>query len=86
MSTFFFRPKHMPCTECGASVASDDRDEHDCDPERVLDYRMFQLRHETEAFDVELDAYLDSPRGRFALWYASRNRGADDASAPGDQL
>jgi hypothetical protein len=82
----FFDSKHMPCSECGASVARSDRDRHTCDPERLLDFRMFQLRGEVAAFRDELGAYLDSPAGRFAQWYAQRNRrgpskdAADDAA------
>ena len=49
-------------------------DEHFCDPERLLDYVMFQLRAEVDAMDGKLAAYLDSPRGRFDVWCAERDR------------
>jgi hypothetical protein len=64
----------MPCTECGASVAVAARDGHVCDAERLLDYRMFQLRDELLSFDDQLQGYLDSPHGRFAAWLAERER------------
>jgi hypothetical protein len=67
-------PQHMPCDDCGASVARADRDEHTCDVERRLDYELFQLRAEVGAFDDEFGVYLDSPVGRFATWYAARTR------------
>jgi hypothetical protein len=74
MSAFFAHSSHMPCTECGASVAVAVRNGHVCDPERLLDYRMFQLRGEVVGFEDELRGYLDSPHGRFAQWLAERER------------
>jgi len=68
------QPAYMPCSECGASVAREERDLHVCDEQRRLDYRMFQLREEIAAFGADLDAYLDSPQGRFELFYAARRR------------
>ena len=70
----FFASRHMPCTECGASVAASERDTHVCDPERLLDYRVFQLREEVAGFENVLKAYLNSPQGRFAQWLAERER------------
>jgi hypothetical protein len=70
----FFTSQHMPCAECGASVNVAERDKHSCDPERRLEYRIFQLRDEVADFDDLLGAYLESPRGRFAQWLAERER------------
>jgi hypothetical protein len=64
----------MPCTECGASVAVAVRNGHVCDPEQLLDYRMFQLRDEVLGFEDGLREYLDSPQGRFAEWLAEHER------------
>jgi hypothetical protein len=74
MSAFFAHPSFMPCTECGTSVAAAKRDEHVCDPERLLDYRMFHLREEVAGLDVGLREFLDSAHGRFAQWLAERER------------
>jgi hypothetical protein len=74
MSAFFASSSHMPCTECGASVRADVRDQHVCDPDRKLDYLMFQLREEVASFDDVLREYLSSARGRFAQWVAERER------------
>jgi hypothetical protein len=74
MSAYFASSRHMPCTECGASVSVAARDEHVCDPARKLDYLMFQLREEVASFDDVLREYLGSPRGRFAQWIAERDR------------
>jgi len=62
----------MPCSECGASVARGETDEHRCDPERLLDFQMFGLRDEVAAFDARLLAFLDSPQGQFHRWLAER--------------
>jgi hypothetical protein len=74
MSTFFAHSEHMPCADCGASVATDDRDRHVCDPERQLDFRMFQMRDEIDAFDGLFAAYLSSSAGEFAQWLAEHQR------------
>jgi hypothetical protein len=68
------QPRHMPCPDCGESVATDVRHEHLCDDERWLTYQLFQLRDEITAFEDQLAAYLGSPRGRFELWDAERRR------------
>jgi len=74
MSSSFAHSNHMPCTECGASVAAVERDAHVCDPERLLEYRMFQLREDVAGFDEGLRGYLESPHGRFEQWLAERER------------
>jgi hypothetical protein len=74
MSTFFTHSSHMPCPECGASVASSEADTHTCDPERLVDYRLFQLRDEVAGFETSFHAYLATPEGRFAEWSARRSR------------
>ena len=73
MSTFF-TSQHMPCATCGASVRVSQRTRHVCDPERRLEYRVFQLRDEIARFDDALAMYLDSPHGLFAQWLAERER------------
>jgi hypothetical protein len=64
----------MPCAECGASLARDQADEHVCDPERLLDFWLFQLRDEIEGLEDEVAAYLDTPQGRFEVWDSERRR------------
>ena len=70
----FFASRHMPCAECGASVAAEET--HTCDPERVLEFRLFHLRDSMSAFDDDLRGYLDSAEGRFEQWLAERDRPA----------
>jgi hypothetical protein len=74
MSAFFASSRYMPCTECGASVSVEADEEHICDPERKLDYLMFQLREEVASFDDVLREYFGSATGRFAQWVAERDR------------
>ena len=75
MSIPFPTPDHMPCPECGASVAvSDGAGSHLCDHERRVDYRLLELHPAIEQFDSDLAAWLDSPAGRFEQWLAERNR------------
>jgi hypothetical protein len=74
MFAFLPQPEHMPCSECGASVARADADAHSCEEERRLDYQLLQLRDEVEGFQDDVSAYLSSPRGRFDLWCAERDR------------
>ena len=77
MSGFFVESSHMPCAECGASVALAQRETHACDPQRLLEYRLFQLRDEVAGLEDDLRGYLDSPQGRFAQWLAERERRGD---------
>jgi len=74
MSSAFAYSQYMPCEECGESLAAEERSAHACDPERRLEYRLFQLRGEVAGFEDSLRAYLESPHGRFAQWLAERAR------------
>jgi hypothetical protein len=74
MSSSFAHSHYMPCVECGASVALREREAHACNPERLLDYRMFHLRSEVAGFEGDLQGFLDSPHGQFAQWLAERER------------
>ena len=71
----FPQPNHLPCPECGASVARAAHGSHECDDERRLDFVVFQLREEVGLFDNELAAWLETPAGRFAAWLAAHSRG-----------
>jgi hypothetical protein len=68
----------MPCDECGTSLDHDEREDHACQPERLLEYRLFQQRAAVAHFDDELGAYLVSPQGRFEVWYAQNTRTRPD--------
>jgi hypothetical protein len=72
-----FVARYMPCPDCGASVERTERANHVCDPERWLDYQLFQRRDELSAFEGQLRAYLETLRGRFDVWYAEQRRRQD---------
>ena len=67
-------PQHVPCEHCGASIARGHEATHECDDERMLEFRLVQLRAEVDAFDDEFAAWLRTPRGCFELFYAERTR------------
>ena len=64
----------MPCDACGTSLDRVERDGHACDPQRRLEYQLFQQQAAIAHFDDELGAYLASAHGRFAVWYAEYMR------------
>ena len=66
--------QHLPCLECGASLPRAQLRTHVCEWHEWLDYQVLARRHELESFEQDLGAYLASPRGRFDLWYAARDR------------
>lgn len=70
------QPAHMPCPYCGASVARSQREEHVCIEAQRSSYRLLQARVEADRFDGELTRWLASPAGRFAVYYAERQRRA----------
>jgi hypothetical protein len=74
MFGFLPQPAFMPCPTCGASVARKDDANHVCDPEQRERFAAFQIRLELERFDGELQAWLHTPTGRFAVFYAERRR------------
>jgi hypothetical protein len=72
----FPQSRYMPCAECGTSLDRTASAPHACDTEQLLNFRLFQLRGEIAAFDVQLAEWLRSARGRFATWIAERDRRA----------
>lgn len=76
MFAFFANSRYRPCPECGASLAGEAREAHECDRKRWLEFQMFRLRSDVARFEDELGDYLSSPEGRFELWYAEHRRAA----------
>jgi hypothetical protein len=74
MSASFAHSPFMPCPECGASVAVATETAHTCNPDRRLDFELFQLREEISSLGGQIGEYLSSARGRFEQWYAERER------------
>jgi hypothetical protein len=75
MSLAFPTPDHMPCPSCGASLrVADDFGAHVCGDDRRLEFRLIELRAEVERFPLELEAWLETPHGRFAQYLARHGR------------
>jgi hypothetical protein len=75
----------MPCPECGASVAVAQEAEHVCNPDRRLDFEVFQLRTEVAGLGAEIEEYLSSAKGRFEQWYADHERQEGRAEEPPEE-
>jgi hypothetical protein len=67
-------PHLARCPGCDAEVPSRVLGVHVCDWSRWLDHQVDLRSDELQRFERELGAYLDSPRGRFDLWCAERER------------
>jgi hypothetical protein len=65
---------YRQCEDCGVAVPVNEGDIHECEPERRLEFQLLRLRPGIVAFEADLRAFLASPRGRFELWYAERQR------------
>ena len=77
-----FLSRFMPCEECGGSIDGATDSAHQCDPDRVTDYRMFELREQVADFEPQLRRFLTSPAGRFERWLAARDVAGPDAAGP----
>jgi hypothetical protein len=62
------------CQGCGAELSARALRWHVCDWWRWLDHQVALRHDELQRFELELGDYLGTPRGRFELWYAERDR------------
>ena len=76
-----FLSRFMPCTECGDSVDRSTESDHRCHPNRLLDYRMFELRQRVADFEPQLHSFLASSGGRFEMWLAARDVAASGSES-----
>jgi hypothetical protein len=83
MSGFLPLPQFAPCPECGEALAPFEVDGHECDEELWLDYQMELLRHHVGRFEWDLLAWLKTPHGQFAAYWAvyDRTRGQAESLA-----
>jgi hypothetical protein len=67
---------YTSCRECGTSVGLDgvESERHRCDLRHRTEHGVALAIAEVELFEFELREYLDSPRGRFEVFYAARTR------------
>ena len=70
----FFLSEYRPCPDCGVPIHNTLADEHQCDPERKLDWELLLLRPDIESFEDDFTRWLETPGGRFETWYAERAR------------
>jgi len=63
------------CPGCGDEMILQALRFHVCDWWRWLDHQVQLRRDELRRFEQELGVYLETPKGRFDLWYAARERG-----------
>jgi hypothetical protein len=52
----------------------DDTTVHECQRERYVEYQMLLLRLQISAFEQQYHDWLRTPQGRFAAYYAARQR------------
>jgi hypothetical protein len=62
------------CCDCGISIPLGMGDEHVCEREQWISYQVDKASRELRNIDAELRHYLETPQGRFDLWYAQRSR------------
>ena len=86
MSRAFPESPYVACENCGDSVNRAALDAHVCDSERLLDFRLLQLREEIAQFEPQFTAWLGSARGRFATWIAERDRRAGPDGPPAFEI
>jgi hypothetical protein len=64
----------MACPNCGEPCAYELNDGHVCQLEKRYDFHLIQQHFAIKRFQDELEAWLDSPPGRFESWLAARAR------------
>jgi hypothetical protein len=74
MFAYYPQSQYQPCPDCGAPVALEEEDGHRCERRRYVEYQMLLLRPEIVAFEDRLAEWLRTPHGRFAQYYARRER------------
>jgi hypothetical protein len=74
MPLAFPTPDHMPCQDCGASLPVAAEAIHVCEDERLVDFRLVELRLEIACFGEDFGVWLETPEGRFAQFVAEHDR------------
>jgi len=52
----------------------DEETTHQCERQRYVEYQMLLLRLQISAFEQQFHDWLRTPQGRFASYYAARQR------------
>jgi hypothetical protein len=66
---------YRSCPECGVAVqaARLAAAEHDCPAERYIAHQLLKARPSIQRLEHDLARWLETPRGRFAAFYARRS-------------
>jgi hypothetical protein len=67
-------PDYLNCLECGTSVSTDAIDSHACDDRHRREHHDRTAAAQVEELEADIRNFLQSPRGRFELYYAQRTR------------
>lgn len=67
-------PGYLDCPECGTSVSPMNLGRHRCDERHRSDHTGRIAETEAAGFEAEFHRFLATPEGRFAVFYAARNR------------
>jgi hypothetical protein len=55
-------------------VLAEEETSHQCERQRYVEYQMLLLRLQIGAFEHQFSDWLRTPEGRFASFYAARQR------------
>jgi hypothetical protein len=72
--SWYPQSQYTPCPDCGAPVPADEIDDHRCERYRYVEYQLLLLRPQIAAFELQFRDWLHTPQGRFAAFYAARQR------------
>jgi hypothetical protein len=67
-------PAYLNCPDCGTSVSTDAVDAHACDERHRRDHVERTAAASVAEFEAHYRSFLETPQGRFALFYAQRTR------------
>lgn len=67
---------YTSCPDCGTSVGLEvlDADRHRCDARHRDEHVTRLVLAEADLFEADLRAWLETPQGRFAAYYARTRR------------
>jgi hypothetical protein len=72
--SWYPQSQYKPCPNCGAPILVEEETTHECERHRYVEYQMLLLRLQIAAFDQQFSDWLRTPQGRFAAYYAARER------------
>jgi hypothetical protein len=72
--SWYPQSQYTPCPDCGAPVLAEEETAHRCERQRYVEYQMLLLRLQIAVFDQQFNDWLRTPQGRFAAYYAARQR------------